>query len=196
MFDGFSETEPRIKDNVLHAHVSQTLDLFGEIIENFLQEMVVLRIGLHGLRSAFHVHDDVGYSQSGNGCEHVFVHVARRDVVDHGHTVFFHAHLRHIGTEGVNRYDGFWEMFPYDSQPRAQAVHFFSGIDVLGIRSRRVSAYVNDGGSFVYYLMQARGDILLCFGTATGIERVGSYVQYSHDLWLGEVHQPPIGIDK
>ena len=63
--------------------------------------MVVFRGDLHVLRSTLHVHNNIRYAKAGNGGEHLVVHLPGRNVVDESHAIFFHAHLRYIGTESV-----------------------------------------------------------------------------------------------
>ena len=49
--------------------------------------------------------------------------------------------------------------------------------------------------AFVYDLMKTLDDVFLGFASASGIKRIGRYVQYAHHLRLGKVHQPTIDID-
>jgi hypothetical protein len=43
--------------------------------------------------------------------------------------------------------------------------------------------------------MKTLDDVFLGFASASGIKRIGRYVQYAHHLRLGKVHQPTIDID-
>ena len=105
-------------------------------IEYFLQKVVVMRVFLHVLGRTFHVHDDVGHSQSGNGGKHLLVHVAGRDVVDNSCSIFFYAHLCDVGTECVDGNNGVGIFFVYQFQAPAQTLHFFFAGDMLGVRTR------------------------------------------------------------
>ena len=65
-----------------------------------------MRVLLHILRRALHMHHDIRNIQVGNRTEHIAVHFSGGYVINDCHTVLLNAHPCHIRPKGIYRNNG------------------------------------------------------------------------------------------
>ena len=106
MLQCLAKAKAGVEHNVFRPQVAQLLHFAGKVPEDVSQQTIIVRLLLHVLRRALHVHQHVGHSQPCHGGKHVFVHLPPRYVVNDGHPVLLHAHARHCCPEGVDRHNG------------------------------------------------------------------------------------------
>ena len=147
MLDGLAETDPRIQSDLV-AH-DALLERFGfpvaQELDDFANDVVVMRRGLHGARLALHVHQHKPGSRGGGHPGHLRIAAQR------GHIVDDDGPRRQRGSRdlGLGRIDRDRNVNPgaerFDDGD--DAANFFLGVDGPGARPGRFSAHVDDVGS-------------------------------------------------
>ena len=195
MLQRFGKTKAWVEDDVLLSQVAQLLDFLSKIKQYLLHEVVVVWCLLHGLWRSFHVHQHVGHTETCHCGKHFFVEFAARDVVDDLHSIFFHAHLCHIGSEGIYRHDGIGSFLTKDAKSSSEALHLFLCGNVVSVGARRIGTDVNHLPTFSKDLFHPFRNFRIGLLSASRIEGVGCHVQNAHHLRRAQVNQLSVGID-
>ena len=194
MLQCLTEPESRIEDDILHSQITKLLHFTGKIQENFLYQILIMRFFLHTLRSSLHMHHNIRYSQFGYCCKHPVIHLTGCYIIDNSNSVFLHTAFCHLRPKCIYGNDSLRMIPVQDFQPGTKSAHLFFGRDMFGIRTRRISAYINNRSTLIQNLPGTGGYFFFSLHPATGIKRIGSYIQNPHYLRSSEVKQPPFYI--
>lgn len=188
LFQRLGESKSGIDDHIAYSGGVQCCDFRMEIIDDILNEVAVLRHGIHRLGCAPHVHEDVRYPASAHRAEHGLVTFTAGDVIDDRST-YLDTATRDAGAKGI---DGDGDMRkclvnPFDGWQHARG--FFSFGYVGGAGSGRISADVEHIGAFMDHFFGVPQLGVRVREFATIVETVGRNVDYAHHAGHGQVEQ-------
>ena len=144
MIQALAEPQSGIEHHVFsgHARLRQSLQSLAEEFIHRLHHVVVVRVLLHRLRGALHVHRDVACARRGDRAPHLGVRAMGGDVVDQTRAGV----QRGAGHGGFHRVDrdrrfDLLNQRPDDGQHPSQLLRF---VHRPGVRSRGLTAHVQE----------------------------------------------------
>ena len=91
-------------------------------------------------------------------------------IVDDVCTKLFNHHTGNVRTIGIYRDYCLWSLATHDGKCHLQTFHLLSLCRWLAVRTCRTGAHIDDGSSFVQYLVRTLGNLLLRLHPASCIE--------------------------
>ena len=135
LLEGFTEAKSRVDNYIMESKLTQLMNFSDQEIQYLLHHILVVWSVLHGLRTALHVHQNVGYAQFRHCGVHILIHAASRDIIDNCcsgsysfpgdsavHRIDRNDRFGEAGFDGLNRVDHPLQFLLYGDgfRPRAR----------------------------------------------------------------------------